>query len=89
LTGFVRGQTDKPAAPPGFELNNPWRVCIAIMVEWQLLTVYSASSVSCKREVDNEGRNEGNEPIPSKIYPIQSIKFLHHMAPTQAAMLVQ
>ncbi|PSN60988.1 hypothetical protein BS50DRAFT_161876 [Corynespora cassiicola Philippines] len=26
LTGFVRGQTDKPTAPPGFELNNPWRV---------------------------------------------------------------
>jgi hypothetical protein len=26
LTGFARGQTDKPFAPPGFELNNPWRV---------------------------------------------------------------
>lgn len=26
LTGFVRGQTDNVAAPPGFELNNPWRV---------------------------------------------------------------
>ncbi|KAF2733434.1 hypothetical protein EJ04DRAFT_513213 [Polyplosphaeria fusca] len=26
LTGFARGQTDKPDAPPGFELNNPWRV---------------------------------------------------------------
>ncbi|KAF2465518.1 uncharacterized protein BDR25DRAFT_295076 [Lindgomyces ingoldianus] len=26
LTGFARGQTDKPQAPPGFELNNPWRV---------------------------------------------------------------
>ncbi|KAH7093088.1 hypothetical protein FB567DRAFT_557134 [Paraphoma chrysanthemicola] len=25
LTGFARGQTDKAAAPPGFELNNPWR----------------------------------------------------------------
>ncbi|KAJ4295224.1 hypothetical protein N0V90_007235 [Kalmusia sp. IMI 367209] len=25
LTGFMRGQTDKPEAPPGFELNNPWR----------------------------------------------------------------
>ncbi|USP81402.1 hypothetical protein yc1106_08676 [Curvularia clavata] len=25
LTGFMRGQTDQPAAPPGFELNNPWR----------------------------------------------------------------
>jgi hypothetical protein len=26
LTGYLRGQTDKAAAPPGFELNNPWRV---------------------------------------------------------------
>ncbi|KAF2267525.1 hypothetical protein CC78DRAFT_59915 [Lojkania enalia] len=26
LTGFMRGQTDKPTAPPGFEVNNPWRV---------------------------------------------------------------
>ena len=28
LTGFMRGQTDKPVAPEGFELNNPWRVRI-------------------------------------------------------------
>jgi hypothetical protein len=28
LTGYLRGQTDNPTAPPGFELNNPWRVCI-------------------------------------------------------------
>lgn len=28
LTGFMRGQTDKPEAPAGFELNNPWRVCM-------------------------------------------------------------
>jgi len=26
LTGYLRGQTDNPRAPPGFELNNPWRV---------------------------------------------------------------
>ncbi|KAI4169347.1 MAG: hypothetical protein LQ343_005740, partial [Gyalolechia ehrenbergii] len=26
LTGSLRGQTDNPVAPPGFELNNPWRV---------------------------------------------------------------
>lgn len=26
LTGFLRGQTDNPIAPTGFELNNPWRV---------------------------------------------------------------
>lgn len=27
LTGLLRGQTDNPLAPPGFEVNNPWRVC--------------------------------------------------------------
>jgi hypothetical protein len=32
LTGFLRGQTDKPIAPAGFELNNPWRVRI---VRWE------------------------------------------------------
>ena len=26
LTGYLRGQTDNVKAPPGFELNNPWRV---------------------------------------------------------------
>ncbi|KAF6795374.1 hypothetical protein CSOJ01_13467 [Colletotrichum sojae] len=26
LTGDLRGQTDNAEAPPGFELNNPWRV---------------------------------------------------------------
>ncbi|KAH6894307.1 hypothetical protein B0T10DRAFT_480135 [Thelonectria olida] len=26
LTGSLRGQTDKPEAPLGFELNNPWKL---------------------------------------------------------------
>ncbi|KAF3761538.1 hypothetical protein M406DRAFT_323906 [Cryphonectria parasitica EP155] len=26
LTGEIRGQSDTPIAPPGYELNNPWRV---------------------------------------------------------------
>ena len=26
LTGYLRGQTDNAEAPPGFELNNPWKV---------------------------------------------------------------
>ncbi|KZF24943.1 hypothetical protein L228DRAFT_243695 [Xylona heveae TC161] len=26
LTGFLRGQTDNVEAPPGFELNNPWKM---------------------------------------------------------------
>ena len=26
LTGSLRGQTDSPFAPAGFELNNPWRL---------------------------------------------------------------
>ena len=28
LTGTLRGQTDKPIAPFGFELNSKWRVCL-------------------------------------------------------------
>ncbi|KAL6409634.1 uncharacterized protein AUP68_06016 [Ilyonectria robusta] len=28
LTGSLRGQTDKAVAPPGFELNNPWKVLL-------------------------------------------------------------
>lgn len=27
LTGEWRGQSDNVAAPTGFEVNNPWRVC--------------------------------------------------------------
>ena len=26
ITGLLRGQSDSPTAPPGYELNNPWRV---------------------------------------------------------------
>ncbi|KIM96298.1 hypothetical protein OIDMADRAFT_20731 [Oidiodendron maius Zn] len=26
LTGMLRGQADNAEAPPGFELNNPWRL---------------------------------------------------------------
>ena len=26
LTGDIRGQTDNPTAPDGFELSNPWRL---------------------------------------------------------------
>ncbi|KAI9851377.1 MAG: hypothetical protein M1838_003840 [Thelocarpon superellum] len=26
LTGSLRGQSDSPYAPEGFELNNPWKV---------------------------------------------------------------
>ncbi|KAF4504643.1 hypothetical protein G6O67_008070 [Ophiocordyceps sinensis] len=26
LTGTMRGQTDRPQAPLGFELNNPWKL---------------------------------------------------------------
>lgn len=57
LTGFMRGQTDKPVAPPGFELNNPWRVCIATWWKGQLLTVYSVSSDSSKRGDRNENQH--------------------------------
>ncbi len=31
LTGAWREQTDKPIAPVGFEVNNPWRVCRSLL----------------------------------------------------------
>jgi hypothetical protein len=51
LTGYLRGQTDNPAAPPGFELNNPWRVCSLHKIGLFLETItdsllYSWRSVS-------------------------------------------
>lgn len=49
LTGFMRGQTDKPVAPEGFELNNPWRVGTEMLDERQVLTTGSASNDSSKR----------------------------------------
>lgn len=34
LTGRIRGQTDNPIAPPGFELNSAWKVLVlSFMVE--------------------------------------------------------
>ena len=36
LTGSLRGQTDNPRAPAGFELSNPWRVWIANITEYIL-----------------------------------------------------
>ncbi|KAH7396629.1 hypothetical protein DE146DRAFT_789305, partial [Phaeosphaeria sp. MPI-PUGE-AT-0046c] len=46
----MRGQTDRPVAPPGFELNNPWRV--GVVVERMVTTSTddsSARNASCKR----------------------------------------
>jgi hypothetical protein len=53
LTGFLRGQTDNPIAPAGFELNNPWRVRYAIGGQLvNLLTcVHSSRSESYRIEM--------------------------------------
>jgi hypothetical protein len=32
LTGYLRGQTDQPIAPAGFEVSNGWRVSLMICV---------------------------------------------------------
>lgn len=43
LTGYLRGQTDKPEAPEGFELNNPWKVGKAMVKRLrQMLTLNAA-----------------------------------------------
>ncbi|KAF1969586.1 hypothetical protein BU23DRAFT_539521 [Bimuria novae-zelandiae CBS 107.79] len=49
LTGFARGQTDRPEAPAGFELNNPWRVCTEGAVEQAVLTIRRWSSDTDRR----------------------------------------
>lgn len=43
LTGWLRGQTDNPEAPDGFELNNPWKVsgqlalCYLVFMELSII----------------------------------------------------
>ena len=37
LTGYLRGQTDNVTAPPGFELNNPWRVSFPSLLFFSVL----------------------------------------------------
>jgi hypothetical protein len=39
LTGFLRGQSDKPIAPDGFELSNPWKVCLSSSIPATLYMV--------------------------------------------------
>jgi hypothetical protein len=48
LTGFMRGQTDKPVAPEGFELNNPWRVRMEVLDSCRVLTTGSARNDSSR-----------------------------------------
>jgi hypothetical protein len=54
LTGFMRGQTDKPIAPEGFELNNPWRVRTGVAREWRkvlMTTVRTTIPLSSTRSL--------------------------------------
>lgn len=42
LTGTLRGQTDKPEAPLGFEFSNAWKVCKTpslMLMNGQMLTI--------------------------------------------------
>lgn len=54
LTGTLRGQTDKPVAPRGFELNNPWKVGFPYLARMdndpnELTVYYSSRRASLKR----------------------------------------
>lgn len=40
LTGMLRGQTDKPEAPDGFELNSAWRVRTSLPFLGPFLTLF-------------------------------------------------
>ena len=48
LTGYLRGQTDNVVAPPGFELNNPWRVGLVSTFTRLMLIAYRWKVVSFK-----------------------------------------
>lgn len=58
LTGTLRGQTDKPEAPLGFELNNPWKVRVTgICRTTHLLTIQcSWRHAFLKRRYGGTGR---------------------------------
>lgn len=51
---MLRGQTDNPEAPAGFELNNPWRVCALkyhLSLKLMLIMSRSSRSASCRNEL--------------------------------------
>jgi hypothetical protein len=59
LTGYLRGQTDNPSAPAGFELNNPWRVSGEI----SLLIVIPLTLCSTAREAHHLGRSDDSANV--------------------------
>lgn len=72
LTGFARGQTDKPEAPAGFELNNPWRVCIsgnAGMGNTDKLAVRATIHLSSARD----NRSKANVTYPNQAMTVSFV----------------
>ncbi len=55
LTGLLRGQTDSPIAPDGFELSNAWKVNVATSEVFETDTDVGALS----RQKDGWHRNPG------------------------------
>ncbi|KAI1500876.1 hypothetical protein F5X99DRAFT_225027 [Biscogniauxia marginata] len=51
ITGSLRGQSDKPIAPLGFELNNPWRVCFCRSSSFSFV-IHIANPRTSGRETD-------------------------------------
>lgn len=72
LTGFQRGQTDKPVAPPGFELNNPWRVRHPC-----LKSIAGANKQIVRESIPLSAGNESNVQISLQYYTnsIRPIQF--------------
>jgi hypothetical protein len=58
LTGTLRGQTDKPEAPLGFELNNPWKVCFSSSIQaiQVLIRLNSWRHAFLKQQYGNQGQ---------------------------------
>ena len=52
LTGYLRGQSDRAAAPDGFELNDAWKVCYSVMPKRYTHTNLVGESSSLKNLLD-------------------------------------
>jgi len=76
LTGFLRGQTDNVKAPKGFELSNPWRVRIDLILRIQggsVLTLDSLSRALHERSCKEQQRQARRVPQPHLItFPLCS-----------------
>jgi hypothetical protein len=65
LTGFLRGQSDRPIAPVGFELSNPWKASLSFPITATLHMVRKLTLYSSGREADHVNQiNTSKHQLP-------------------------